>query len=117
MAAPTAKHKVRGGRTLAPLFSGRVSVGLLRVTSNPALPTQISVNGAIADSWGLNWLEMPPRHLHRMLRPGGGLHRPGLPDERDGHRRDQAYPDRDVSIEARAGLRDASSPIHPEAHQ
>ena len=35
-------------------------VGFLRVVSSPALPTQISVDGVIADSWGLNWLEVPP---------------------------------------------------------
>jgi hypothetical protein len=35
-------------------------VGLLRVTSSPALPTQITVDGNIADSWGLTWLELPP---------------------------------------------------------
>ena len=35
-------------------------LGFLRVTTNPALPAQISLNGAIADSWGLNWLEVAP---------------------------------------------------------
>ena len=31
---------------------------LLRVTSSPALPTQIVVDGQIADSWGLTWLKL-----------------------------------------------------------
>ena len=38
---------------------GATDVGLLRVTTNPALPSQISINGQIADSWGLTWLELP----------------------------------------------------------
>jgi hypothetical protein len=36
------------------------SVGLLRVTSSPALPSQVLVDGQLADSWGLNWLELAP---------------------------------------------------------
>jgi hypothetical protein len=39
---------------------GASGVGLLRVTTSPALPSQISLNGVIADSWGLNWLELAP---------------------------------------------------------
>ena len=35
-------------------------LGFLRVTSSPAVPAQISLNGVIADSWGLNWVELPP---------------------------------------------------------
>ena len=35
-------------------------IGTLRVTTSPALPSQVSLNGVIADSWGLNWLELPP---------------------------------------------------------
>jgi hypothetical protein len=31
--------------------------GLLRVTSNPAVPTQILVDGNITDSWGLVWMK------------------------------------------------------------
>jgi hypothetical protein len=34
--------------------------GLLRVTSNPAQPTQISVDGVISDSWGLVWMKETP---------------------------------------------------------
>lgn len=31
--------------------------GLLRVASNPAVPTQVSIDGNIADSWGLVWMK------------------------------------------------------------
>ena len=33
---------------------------MLRVTTSPALPSQISVDGVPADSWGLTWLELAP---------------------------------------------------------
>ena len=36
------------------------TTGLLRVTSSPALSTQVLVDGQIADSWGLNWLKETP---------------------------------------------------------
>jgi hypothetical protein len=36
------------------------TAGLLRVTSSPALPTQILVDGQIADTWGLNWMKIAP---------------------------------------------------------
>jgi hypothetical protein len=39
---------------------GQTGVGFLRVTSSPAVPTQVLVDGHIADSWGLNWLEIAP---------------------------------------------------------
>ena len=39
---------------------GGPATGFLRVTSSPALPTQISIDGVIADSWGLNWLKLAP---------------------------------------------------------
>jgi hypothetical protein len=39
---------------------GQTGVGLLRVTTNPAVPSQITVDGNIADSWGLTWLEIAP---------------------------------------------------------
>jgi hypothetical protein len=41
-------------------FTYVAQVGTLRVTSSPALPTQISIDGTIADSWGLNWVEVAP---------------------------------------------------------
>jgi hypothetical protein len=33
---------------------------MLRVVSSPALPTQILVDGQIADTWGLTWLKLAP---------------------------------------------------------
>ncbi len=33
--------------------------GLLRVTTTPALPTQIVVDGLPRDTWGLTWVEIP----------------------------------------------------------
>ena len=38
--------------------TGLANVGQLRVTTSPALPSQITVDGNIADTWGLNWLEI-----------------------------------------------------------
>lgn len=35
-------------------------VGLLRVTTNPAVPSQITVDGSIRDTWGLQWLKIAP---------------------------------------------------------
>ena len=37
-----------------------VSPGFLRVTTNPALPSQVLVDGVLRDSWGLNWLKLQP---------------------------------------------------------
>jgi plastocyanin len=37
-----------------------VTSPLLRVTSSPALASQIMVDGQIADSWGLTWLKLAP---------------------------------------------------------
>ncbi len=34
--------------------------GLLRVTTNPAVPAQILVNGVPRDEWGLAWVKLPP---------------------------------------------------------
>ena len=42
------------------LVGASVGLGSLRVTTDPPLPAQISLNGEIADSWGLNWLELAP---------------------------------------------------------
>lgn len=53
--APSATHATTVSLTVT--ASG---LGYLRVTTSPALPAQISLNGVIADSWGLNWLELPP---------------------------------------------------------
>jgi len=40
--------------------TGLTGVGLLRVTTSPSVPSQITVDGQIADTWGLNWLEIAP---------------------------------------------------------
>ncbi len=45
--------------TPTPGAPGPSGHGFLRVTSTPALPTQITIDGAIADSWGLNWVKLP----------------------------------------------------------
>jgi len=51
---------VTGTYTSSPGASGQSNVGLLRVTTSPAVPSQITVDGNIADTWGLNWLEIAP---------------------------------------------------------
>ena len=50
---------VTGTFTPSPGTAGITGFGLLRVTTSPALPSQISIDGSIADSWGLNWLHYP----------------------------------------------------------
>ena len=35
-------------------------LGELRVTTSPALPSQISVDGNVTDNWGLTWLKLTP---------------------------------------------------------
>jgi hypothetical protein len=39
--------------------SGPVATGMLRVTSSPAVPTQIMVDGVPMDTWGLQWVKVP----------------------------------------------------------
>ncbi|HEY7380582.1 MAG TPA: hypothetical protein VH572_05185, partial [Gaiella sp.] len=39
---------------------GPTGLGYLRVTTSPALPSQIGVDGVARDSWGLNWLKLAP---------------------------------------------------------
>ena len=34
-------------------------LGLLRVTTNPALPSQVVIDGVVRDTWGLDWVRMP----------------------------------------------------------
>jgi parallel beta-helix repeat protein len=51
---------VTGVYVSAPGTPGATGVGLLRVTTNPAVPSQITVDGQIADTWGLNWLKLTP---------------------------------------------------------
>jgi len=49
---------VTGSFTLSDA-TGLADVGLLRVTTSPALPSQVLVDGTLRDTWGLNWLEIP----------------------------------------------------------
>jgi hypothetical protein len=51
---------ITGTFTSSPGASGQTGVGLLRVVTSPALASQITVDGNIADTWGLNWLEIAP---------------------------------------------------------
>ncbi|MEE9297663.1 MAG: M15 family metallopeptidase [Acidimicrobiia bacterium] len=39
---------------------GAAGYGMLRATTNPPAPSQIIVDGVPRDSWGLNWLKLPP---------------------------------------------------------
>ncbi|MFN6122452.1 MAG: peroxidase family protein, partial [Actinomycetes bacterium] len=36
-----------------------IATGLLRVTSSPAVPTRISVDGVVRHDWGLDWVSVP----------------------------------------------------------
>ena len=36
------------------------SYGMLRVTTDPAVPAQVVVDGIPRDEWGLNWVKIPP---------------------------------------------------------
>jgi hypothetical protein len=51
---------ITGTFTSSPGAGGQTNVGLLRVTTSPAVASQITVDGNIADTWGLNWLEIAP---------------------------------------------------------
>jgi hypothetical protein len=51
---------ITGDYTVSAGAAGQSGVGLLRVTTSPALPSQITVDGNVADTWGLNWLEIAP---------------------------------------------------------
>jgi len=48
------------GNFVASAGTAQTGVGQLRVTTSPAVPSQISVDGNIADTWGLDWLEIAP---------------------------------------------------------
>ena len=66
--APNGYNAVSGNVTVSTGISGFANLaltagatsGLLRVATSPAVVSQISVDGNIADSWGLNWLKVPP---------------------------------------------------------
>jgi hypothetical protein len=51
---------VTGRYTSSPAAPGPSGTGQLRVTTDPAVPSQILVNGVPMDSWGLNWVDLPP---------------------------------------------------------
>lgn len=65
---PDVQAKVKGGEivevsgvfTPNPAASGPEGVGSLRVTSSPALPTTIWVDGIPRNTWGLAWLSLLP---------------------------------------------------------
>ena len=50
----------RGSAYIFPVGGAPIEPGLLRVTTNPALPSQILVDGVPRDTWGLNWVKLPP---------------------------------------------------------
>jgi hypothetical protein len=51
---------VTGTYTVNASAPGATGVGFLRVTTSPALPAQVSLNGVVADSWGLTWVKVAP---------------------------------------------------------
>lgn len=51
---------VTGDYVGAPGAPGPVGLGMLRVTTEPAVPSTISVDGEVRDDWGLNWLQLAP---------------------------------------------------------
>jgi hypothetical protein len=66
--APSGYNAVSGNVTVSTGVSGFANLaltaspapGFLRVTTNPAAASQITVDGNIADTWGLNWLKIAP---------------------------------------------------------
>jgi hypothetical protein len=51
---------ITGTYTAAPGTAGPTDYGWLRVVTNPPVPSQIIVDGIARDTWGLNWLKVPP---------------------------------------------------------
>ena len=49
---------IHGSGTITATFVA--AFGMLRVTSNPAVPTTIFVDNVARDDWGLNWVKLPP---------------------------------------------------------
>jgi len=60
--APGILTTVTGTYTANPGAPGPdpTTYGFLRVTTNPAVPAQILVNGIPRDEWGLAWVKLPP---------------------------------------------------------
>ncbi len=50
----------KGGTAGQATFATVSVAGLLRVTTNPALPGKILVDGVPADEWGLTWMKIAP---------------------------------------------------------
>jgi hypothetical protein len=51
---------VEGAFVSSPGSAGPTGHGYLRVTTDPAVPAQILVDGVARDTWGLNWLKLAP---------------------------------------------------------
>jgi hypothetical protein len=58
--AAGALTQITGTFTSSPGAPGPSGTGQLRVTTSPALPSQVLVNGVPMDSWGLNWVDLAP---------------------------------------------------------
>ncbi|MGH3656208.1 MAG: RHS repeat-associated core domain-containing protein, partial [Micromonosporaceae bacterium] len=58
--APGAVREVTGTYTPSPGAAGPSGHGYLRVTTNPAVASQIVVDGVPRDSWGLTWVKFAP---------------------------------------------------------
>lgn len=39
---------------------GQTGHGMIRATTSPAVPTQISIDGILRDTWSLEWVKVPP---------------------------------------------------------
>lgn len=62
---------ITGTYSSSPGAPGPTGVGFLRVTTSPAAPAQIFVDGKAGDSWGLTWLKLVPG-LHVVTFSGVG---------------------------------------------
>lgn len=51
---------VAGTFTVSAGAHGQTGMGMLRVTTSPAVASQITVDGNITDTYGLNWMEIAP---------------------------------------------------------
>ena len=55
-----AQTLVTGTYAANPSAPGQSNVGELRVTTSPAVPSQVIVDGEPRDTWGLTWLKLAP---------------------------------------------------------
>lgn len=51
---------VTGQFTSSPGAPGPEGVGMLRVETTPAVASAISIDGVVADTWGIDWLQLTP---------------------------------------------------------